>query len=112
MTPLQRLARRLGYDLIPRAKARPLQAQLIAVLERFEISCVLDVGANAGQYGTDAARAGAIAGRIVSFEPLAEAHRRLERRGRRATRRGGWRRAWRSATGTARSRSRSRPRAT
>jgi FkbM family methyltransferase len=79
MTPLQRLARRLGYDLTARTKARPLQAQLIAVLERFEISVVLDVGANAGQYGT-ALREWGYAGRIVSFEPLAEAHRLLERR--------------------------------
>jgi FkbM family methyltransferase len=79
MTPLQRLARRLGYDLIARTKARPLQAQLIAVLERFEITVVLDVGANAGQYGS-ALREWGYAGRIVSFEPLAEAHRLLERR--------------------------------
>jgi len=79
MTPLQRLARRLGYDLTARTKARPLQAQLIAVLERFEIAVVLDVGANTGQYGT-ALREWGYAGRIVSFEPLAEAHRRLERR--------------------------------
>jgi FkbM family methyltransferase len=79
MTPLQRLARRLGYDLIARAKARPLQAQLTAVLERFEISLVLDVGANAGQYGS-ALREWGYAGRIVSFEPLAAAHRVLERR--------------------------------
>jgi FkbM family methyltransferase len=79
MTPWQRLARRLGYDLIPRTKARPLQAQLIAVLERFQITAVLDVGANAGQYGS-ALREWGYAGRIVSFEPLAEAHRRLTRR--------------------------------
>ena len=79
MTPLQRLARRLGYDLIARTKARPLQAQLVAVLERFEISVVLDVGANAGQYGS-ALRKWGYAGGIVSFEPLAEAHQRLERR--------------------------------
>ena len=79
MTPLQRLARRLGYDLTPRTKARPLQAQLIAVLERFQITAVLDVGANAGQYGS-ALREWGYAGRIVSFEPLAEAHRLLERR--------------------------------
>jgi FkbM family methyltransferase len=79
MTPLQRLARRLGHDLIPRAKARPLQAQLIAVLERFEVGCVIDVGANAGQYGATLREWG-YAGRIVSFEPQAEAHRRLARR--------------------------------
>ena len=79
MTPLQRLARRLGYDLIPRAKARPLQAQLIAVLERFEVGCVIDVGANAGQYGATLREWG-YAGRIVSFEPQAVPHRRLARR--------------------------------
>jgi FkbM family methyltransferase len=79
MTPLQRLVRRLGYDLTARTKARPLQAQLIAVLERFEIAVVLVVGANTGQYGT-ALREWGYAGRIVSFEPLAEAHRRLEQR--------------------------------
>jgi FkbM family methyltransferase len=79
MTPLQRLARRLGYDLTPRAKARPLQAQLVAVLERFQVSCVLDVGANAGQYGATLREWG-YRQRIVSFEPQAAAHRRLERR--------------------------------
>jgi FkbM family methyltransferase len=79
MTPLQRLARRLGYDLTPRRKARPLQAQLIAVLDRFEISVVLDVGANRGQYGA-MLREWGWRGRIVSFEPQAEAHAALARR--------------------------------
>jgi FkbM family methyltransferase len=79
MTPLQRLARRLGYDLTPHKKAKPLEAQLIAVLERFAIACVLDVGANAGQYGS-LLRDWGYRGRIVSFEPLAGAHARLEQR--------------------------------
>jgi hypothetical protein len=49
MRPLRRLARRLGYDLTPRRKAKAPDAQLAAVLERFAITCVLDVGANRGQ---------------------------------------------------------------
>jgi FkbM family methyltransferase len=78
MTPLQRLARRLGYDLAPR-KARSPDAQLAAVLERFSVSCVLDVGANVGQYALRLRESG-YAGRIVSFEPLAEAHANLSLR--------------------------------
>jgi FkbM family methyltransferase len=79
MTRAQRLARRLGYDLTPRAKAKSPDAQLVAVLQRFRITCVLDVGANVGQYGS-MLREWGYPGRIVSFEPQAEAHGALERR--------------------------------
>jgi FkbM family methyltransferase len=79
MTLLQRLARRFGYDLALRRKARPHEAQLVAVLERFEISCVLDVGANVGQYAL-MLREWGFGGRIVSFEPLPDAHATLLRR--------------------------------
>jgi FkbM family methyltransferase len=79
VTPLQRLARRLGYDLTPRAKAKSPHAQLVAVLAHFRITCVLDVGANVGQYGA-MLRAWGYPGRIVSFEPQAGAHGVLERR--------------------------------
>jgi FkbM family methyltransferase len=79
MSLLQRAARRLGYDLTPRRKARPHEAQLVAVLKRFAISCVLDVGANVGQYALMLRQQG-YRGRIVSFEPLADAHVTLTRR--------------------------------
>ena len=79
MTPAQRLARRLGYDLTPRRKAKSPNAQLVAVLQHFRITCVLDVGANVGQYGS-MLREWGYPGRIVSFEPQADAHRALERR--------------------------------
>jgi FkbM family methyltransferase len=95
MRPLRRLARRLGYDLTPRRKAKAPDAQLAAVLERFAITCVLDVGANRGQYGARLREAG-YRGRIVSFEPLAEAHAALARR---AAGDRGWQVAPRTALG-------------
>jgi FkbM family methyltransferase len=79
MTPLQSLARRLGYDLTPRRKAKSPPAQLVALLGHFRIACVLDVGANVGQYGS-MLREWGYSGRIVSFEPQAAAHGALERR--------------------------------
>jgi FkbM family methyltransferase len=79
MTPLRRLVRRLGYDLTRRDKAKVPEAQLVAVLERFAISCVLDVGANVGQYA-ERLREWDYRGRIVSFEPLADAHAALVRK--------------------------------
>jgi FkbM family methyltransferase len=79
MTPAQRLARRLGYDLTPRRKAKSPNAQLAAVLAHFRITCVLDVGANVGQYGA-MLREWGYPGRIVSFEPQAGAHGALVRR--------------------------------
>jgi FkbM family methyltransferase len=95
VTLLQRLARRLGYDLTLRKKARPHEAQLTAVLERFEISCVLDVGANVGQYAL-MLREGGFGGKIASFEPLADAHATLVRR---AAADAGWQIAPRMAIG-------------
>jgi FkbM family methyltransferase len=79
MNRAQRLARRLGYDLTPRAKAKAPSAQLVAVLQHFRVTCVLDVGANVGQYGS-MLREWGYPGRIVSFEPQVEAHGALERR--------------------------------
>ena len=49
---------------------------LATILAHHEISLVLDVGANVGQYGRRLRRAG-YGGRIVSFEPLSTAHAAL-----------------------------------
>jgi FkbM family methyltransferase len=66
---VRRLLRRLGYDAHRYHPALSAAAQQIAILKSRGINLVLDVGANAGQFGANLREAG-YAGRIVSFEPL------------------------------------------
>jgi FkbM family methyltransferase len=73
---LRRLAGALGYDLIPRRKARDLDAQLALTLERQGIDAVIDVGANRGQYA-QRLRAAGWRGPILSLEPIPEVNRDL-----------------------------------
>ncbi|MEO8331311.1 MAG: FkbM family methyltransferase [Gallionella sp.] len=53
-------------------------AQVVASLRQFDIDLVLDVGANKGQFAAEIRQCG-YAGRIVSFEPLSQAHGELMR---------------------------------
>ncbi|MEK0085169.1 FkbM family methyltransferase [Benzoatithermus flavus] len=76
---LGRLARALGYDLIPRRKRRDLDAQRVFTLQHQGIEAVIDVGANIGQYATRL-RAAGWRGPILSIEPVPEVNRELARR--------------------------------
>lgn len=50
--------------------------RLVSLCEARDINTFLDVGANQGQFATDLRVAG-FGGRIISFEPLSQAHARL-----------------------------------
>ena len=64
------LARLFGYELIHRRKSPTLEAHLGLILRQRAIDLVIDVGANAGQFGAGLRRIG-YQGRILSFEPVA-----------------------------------------
>jgi len=76
---LRRLARRMGYEVRQFTPLRSLAAARSELFERRAIDVVLDVGANAGQYG-ELLRHEGYAGRLISLEPLAEPYEALQRR--------------------------------
>ena len=53
-----------------------MDAKLPEFLDHFNVDLVLDVGANQGQFARELLNAG-FSGRIVSFEPLSDAHAKL-----------------------------------
>lgn len=73
---LQRLGRKAGYEIRRYSPQVSSDAQLARILTHLGIDLVLDVGANAGQYGRMLRTLG-YRGRIVSFEPLSSAHVQL-----------------------------------
>jgi FkbM family methyltransferase len=67
---------RVGVDVVP-YNGRYFPARRRAeILDRLDVDHVVDVGANAGQFGRELRREG-YAGRITSFEPLQDAFERL-----------------------------------
>jgi FkbM family methyltransferase len=78
---LRRLARRAGYEVRQYTPLRSFAAARDELMERRGVDVVLDVGANAGQYG-ELLRGRGYTGRIVSLEPVAEPFAELERRAR------------------------------
>lgn len=65
--------RALGYDIMPLRdlKERDLSIHLAMLFDRLAIDCVLDVGANVGQYRDFLREKVLYSGPIVSFEPVA-----------------------------------------
>ncbi|MEA2420584.1 MAG: hypothetical protein QOE60_2790, partial [Thermoleophilaceae bacterium] len=67
----------MGYEVRQYTPLRSLPAARERLLDGVDV--VLDVGANAGQYGAMLRELG-YAGRLVSLEPVAEAFAELRRR--------------------------------
>lgn len=75
-TQLRSLGRRFGLDIRISGPSARADLRLVQTLERHGIEQVLDVGANRGQFAIELLAAG-YRGRIVSFEPLPDAHAEL-----------------------------------
>lgn len=70
------ILRKLGLEVHRYVPPTSPTQGLVASLCKFDIDLVLDVGANKGQFVSDIRHWG-YAGRIVSFEPLSQAHAEL-----------------------------------
>jgi FkbM family methyltransferase len=79
---LKRAVRAAGYELIPswRFDHLGLATHLRDLFTRLSIDCVLDVGANRGQYGRFLRREVGYGGYLASFEPQSAALRELRAR--------------------------------
>lgn len=67
-TIFHRVIRKTGYDLV-KCKYSKHELEIEQLLKYLNIECVLDVGANAGQYAENI-RIGGYKNRIISFEPI------------------------------------------
>lgn len=76
---IQRTVNVIGYDIISRKGNILLSHHLVNLFKRLDINCVLDVGANKGQYGLTL-RLNGYEGNIISFEPIEENYIHLNRR--------------------------------
>lgn len=73
-----RVRRKIGVDLVRFPVHTSLQGHLNELLERYDVTSVLDVGANEGQFASSLRSDVGFTGRIHSFEPSAAAFARLE----------------------------------
>jgi len=78
ITAINNIFRKFGFEVRHYVPPTLHTAESVASLQKFEIDLILDVGANQGQFASEIRRGG-YTGKIVSFEPLSEAHVKLLR---------------------------------
>lgn len=93
----RKFARRFGFDVAPFPGSAPHWERLVALLSDHRIDCLLDIGANTGQYAR-AVRSNGYRGQIISFEPLSRVRSELVQH---AARDAKWQIAEQSAVGGA-----------
>ena len=78
---IEGLAGRVGFVVVPEWRALRIDEErhLKKMFEYLEIDCVLDVGANSGQYGDMLRKQVRYTGRIISFEPNPKAFDQLRK---------------------------------
>lgn len=69
---IKSIAKKLGIDIRLHSPRSDQYLRLVQIMNKRNISLILDVGANKGQFATSIFKAG-YTGRIISFEPLPDA---------------------------------------
>jgi FkbM family methyltransferase len=69
--------RKTGYDVV-KCKYSKHELEIEQLLDSLNVSCVLDIGANEGQYAKNI-RIGGYKNRIISFEPVKEPFTKLKK---------------------------------
>jgi len=79
LTLHKKIAAYFGYEFIRiRRKAyQDIDSHLLALFNLLDINCVLDVGANMGQFAKSIRKAG-YQGRMISFEPIRKCYEYLK----------------------------------
>jgi FkbM family methyltransferase len=77
-----RLVRQFGYEIFHHSKLMPndMAGHVRAIIDRYQVDCVLDVGANEGQFGYFLRNLVGYAGILASFEPAADTFEILARK--------------------------------
>ena len=71
---IRRVARRAGYEVVPSSdlEDHAFVRHLSKLFDKLDIHCVLDVGANRGQYYRFLRDRVGYGGLVISFEPVAQ----------------------------------------